>query len=90
PEGSRLPRPYPYKLLDFTESGHWFTSQEFGQPGYAQISASAPVEIRRGGENGSELGAFSALLNPIKFDSLQIKIAEYMPFGLIPIFINET
>ncbi len=90
PIGSRLPRPYPYELLAFDQSGHWFTSREFGHPGYAQISESAPEVIRRGAENGSEIGVFSALANPIKLDSLQLKVAEYMPFGLIPIFINET
>ena len=90
PNGSRLPRPYPHKLLSFTGSGHWFTSRVFGQPGYAQLSETAPEELKRGAENGSEIGAFSALNNPIKLDSLKIKVAEYMPFGLVPLYIHET
>ena len=88
PEGSRLPRPYEsHKIKD---SNHYFTSRCFGQPGYGQLSQTAPVELCRGAENGSEIGAFSALINPIKLDSLKAKVEEYMPFGLIPIFIQET
>jgi hypothetical protein len=36
------------------------------------------------------MGAFSALLNPIKLDSLRAKIDEFMPFGRIPVLINAT
>jgi hypothetical protein len=88
PQGSRLPHPYESHLI--TDSGHFFTSRHFGHPGYAQLSETAPVELRRGAESGSEIGAFSALLNPIKLDSLRAKVDEYMPFGLIPVFILET
>jgi len=89
PNKSRLPRPYESFL--FTEdTNHWFTSRRFGDPGFAQLSDTAPINIAKGAENGSEMGAFSNLLNPIKFDGLKNKIDEYMPFGLIPIFINKT
>jgi hypothetical protein len=86
---SRLPRPYESWLFP-DDTGHWFASRRFGQPAYAQLSESAPEALRRGAENGSELGAFSALLNPIKHDSLTAKVAEYMPFGLIPSFVFQT
>jgi len=88
PRGSRLPRPYQSHWI--AASGHLFTSRRFGQPGYAQLSEAAPPELLRGAENGSEIGAFSALLNPVKLDSLLAKVAEYSPFGLIPIVIPET
>jgi len=88
PEGSRLPKPYECHIIK--DSKHYFTSRQFGQPGYGQLSQTAPEEIRRGAENGSEIGAFSALINPIKLDSLRAKVEEYMPFGLVPIFILET
>ncbi len=90
PLGSRVPRAYPHSLISFAQASQWFTSLQFGHPGYCQLSAVAPLEIARGAENGSEIGAFASLLNPIKLDSLQIKVAEYMPFGLIPMFIFET
>ena len=86
---SRLPRPYESYLF-IKDTNHWFTSRRFGDPGFAQLSDTAPEILKRGAENGSEMGAFSKLLNPIKFDGLSSKIDEYMPFGLIPIFINKT
>jgi hypothetical protein len=88
PAGSRLPRAYEAHTL--TDATHIFTSRCFGQPGYGQLSQTAPLELKRGAEDGSEIGVFSSLQNPIKRDSLRIKIDEYMPFGLIPIFIEET
>lgn len=89
PSDSRLPRPYESFLFD-KDSQHWFSSRRFGHPGYGQLSDAAPEPLRRGAENGSEMGAFSSLLQPVKMDGLRTKIEEYMPFGLIPIFINET
>ncbi|MEI7898002.1 MAG: hypothetical protein WCJ26_13270, partial [bacterium] len=87
--GSRLPKPYESHLHS-GDTNHWFTSDRFGHPCFAQLTESAPVEITRGAENGSEMGAFCSLMNPVKLDSLKIKIEEYMPFGLIPIYINQT
>jgi len=89
PDISRLPHPYESFLFE-KDTNHWFTSRRFGDPGFTQLSDTAPVILKRGAENGSEMGAFSNLLNAIKSDGLQNKIDEYMPFGLIPIFINET
>ena len=86
---SRLPGPYESFLFE-TDSNHWFGSREFGQPAYAQLTETAPAALFRGGENGAEMGVFNRLLNAIKLDGLKSKIEEYMPFGLIPAFINRT
>jgi hypothetical protein len=88
PVGSRLPRPYESHVL--ADAVHVFTARDFGDPGYAQLSQSAPPELTRGAENGAEIGAFNGLLNPIKLDGLRAKVEEYLPFGLIPIFVPET
>jgi hypothetical protein len=88
PSDSRLP--HPYESHDIAGWERLFTSHRFGHPGYAQLSEAAPVELRRGAENGSEIGAYSSLLNPIKLGSLQTKVDEYLPFGLIPMYIIET
>ena len=69
---------------------HFFTSLRFGQPGFAQLSRTAPDEIARGAENRSEMGVFNSLIQPIKQDDLDIKVREFMPFGLIPQFVIET
>ena len=87
-QGSRVPHPYASYFIE--DTNHFFTSRRFGQPGYAQLSQSAPKGLLIGAENGSEIGAFSSLLNPIRFDGLRAKVDEFMPFGLIPVFIFET
>lgn len=76
-----------------------FTSDSYGNPGYAQlletvdtaiITVSPKVLISAGAENNSEMGAFSADLNPIKEQGLLTKYAEYMPLGLTPVIVHVT
>lgn len=85
---SRVPRPYESHFLANTTG--FFTSTVYGQPGYAQLSEAAPDTLRRGAENGSEIGAFSSLLHPIKADSLRAKVDEFAPFGVLPFYVFET
>ena len=85
---SRVPHPYESHFVrDFDGA---FTSRVFGQPGFAQLAESAPSFLQRGAENGSEIGAFSGLLNPIKLDCLRVKVDEFAPFGLLPFYVFET
>ena len=86
--GNRLPKPYRPAWID--KPNVLFTSTRFGDPGYLQLSQVASANIVRGGENGAEMGVFNALINPIRLDSLQAKMEEYMPFGLLPVYIFET
>jgi hypothetical protein len=87
-DGSQVPR--AYRSLTLTDTRGLFTSTRLGDPGYAQLSEIAPTTISRGGENGTEIGAFTTLLTPVKLDSLRAKVEEFLPFGLIPLFITET
>ena len=87
-EGSRTPRRYESYL--FGNFKHCFASTRFGDPGYAQLQSTAPQELQRGGEDGTEIGAFNSLVNPVKFDGLQAKLEEFCPFRLIPIYVFET
>jgi hypothetical protein len=89
PSSSKLPRPYESFLFG-KDANHWFNAKLFSSPAFAQLSDTAPLIIRTGAENGSEMGAFSALMNPIKEHGLHIKTDEYMPFGLISLFIHRT
>jgi hypothetical protein len=86
----RLPRQFESHLFAPSIARHVFVSRRFGDPGFAQLSKTAPETIVTGAENGSEIGAFSQLLNPIKRRDLERKVVEFMPFGLIPQFIFET
>jgi hypothetical protein len=88
PVKSRVP--HPYESHFFEDKNFFFTSRDFGQPGYAQLAAGAPLWALIGAENGSEIGAFSNLMNPIRMDGLRAKVDEYLPFGLIPALIFET
>jgi hypothetical protein len=86
--GSRVPRAYRSVEVDNPQS--LFTSLRFGDPGYAQLSDIVPATVARGGEDGTEMGAFHHLLNRVKLDSLAAKVAEFLPFGLIPLYTTET
>jgi hypothetical protein len=87
-DSSRLPRQYRSTWIE--KPNLLFTSTRFGDAGYMQLSEAAPASIVRGAENSAEMGAFNALINPIKYDSLRAKVEEYMPFGLLPTYIFET
>jgi hypothetical protein len=86
----RLPPQFASHVFAPALPNHFFVSQRLGDPGYAQLSETAPDTIIRGAENRSEIGAFSSLLSPIKMDDLKAKVNEFIPFGLIAQYINET
>lgn len=67
-----------------------FTALAYGQPGYAQLGLTAPVQVRTGAEDGSEMGAFSHLKQPQRETNLRIRLKEYLPFGLVPGLIFVT
>ena len=96
-EGSVIPRQYQSVMIQ--DKAPLFTSRAFGQPGFAQLLENADstilsgangATITAGAVDGSEMGAFASLKNPIKANSLLIKYQEYMPLGLNPILINVT
>jgi hypothetical protein len=95
--GSAIPRQYRSAAIE--PGAPIFTSESFGQPGYAQLTETADAaitggaagaSITSGAENGSEMGAFCADLNPVKEQGLLIKYAEYMPLGLAPVIVHVT
>jgi hypothetical protein len=85
---SRVPHPYESQVVD--ELGRLFASRVFGDFRYAQLSPAAPEAVRRGAENGNEMGAFNAEIGATKLDSLRIKVDEYMPFGRLPNFAFQN
>ena len=95
--GSAIPRPYASAVI--AAGAPIFTSESYGQPGFAQLTEAADAaitggaagaSIASGAENGSEMGAFGADLNPVKEQGLLAKYAEYMPLGLTPVIIHVT
>ena len=86
--GSRLPR--PYESHELAGASGLFLSRRFGDPPFFRLAAAAPAVVRTGAEDGSEIGAWSGLRDPIKAQGLAAKVDEYMPFGRIPAWIEET
>ncbi len=67
-----------------------FTSTAFGDPGYAQLTLNCPVAIATGGETGSELGVWASLGGARRLEHLKLRLAEYLPAGLVPVFIFQS
>lgn len=59
-----------------------FTTLTYGEPGYAQLTATCPRELAQGAENGSEMGVFNDLKNPQRANNLRVSLKEYLRFGL--------
>ena len=59
-----------------------FTSKQYGNPAYAQLSTGCAGENRTGAEDGSEMGVFSKLKQPHREANIRTALGEYLPFGL--------
>jgi len=67
-------------ILDWLKPS--FTSTQYGDPAYAQLSLSCPLQIRAGAEDGGEMGAFYFLKQPQRESNLRASMDEYLRFGL--------
>jgi hypothetical protein len=74
----------------FEVEAAFFRSLRFGDPHYAQLSLLCPDAIARGGELGTEMGAFASLGRPRRMAGLATKVDEYAPAGVIAQFLLET
>jgi hypothetical protein len=59
-----------------------FSSLQFGRPNYGQLRSSAPLQIRTGASDESEMGAFHDLFQPQRETNLRVRLEEYLRFGL--------
>lgn len=87
-EGSTRPKPYRSALIP--PGTTLFRSQRFGNPDFARLREHALPAIREGGEDGAEMGAFHSLNDAARLAGLKTKVAEYAPFGILPIYQFET
>ncbi|MFF8395690.1 hypothetical protein [Streptomyces sp. NPDC016172] len=76
PTGSRTPRRHRCP-----DTKPLFTSQRYGTPWYGLLADRCPEQIRRGADDGAELGAFHDLYRPQREDGLRARLAEYTPAG---------
>jgi hypothetical protein len=58
-----------------------FTEHSYGQPAYLQLHLHCPWQLRKGAEDGSEMGAYCHLKQPQRLKNLQIRLQEYLPFS---------
>lgn len=59
-----------------------FYSLRYGDPSYCKLVPDTSDTIRRGADDGGEMGAFHFLLAPLRETDLQVKMLEYLPVGL--------
>jgi hypothetical protein len=82
--------PHRFEAVELPANAPLFVSRAFGDPGYAYLLDSADPAVAQGAQNGSEMGAFSFLLGPIKERGLALKYAEYLPLGVTPVVVHVT
>ena len=59
-----------------------FTARRYGRPAYAQLALQCAVEVTRGADDESEMGAFHDLFQPQRAANLRTRLAEYTPAGM--------
>lgn len=81
--GGRVPQAYESHFYAPALPFGTFLSTRFGDASYCQLSEIAPDDIRTGGEDGTEIGAYNLVLDPIKRADLVAKLDEFMPINAI-------
>ena len=93
PKGSRIPAAYrsqPNKSKKGTSMSETifppphFTSNRYGEAGYAQLYRYVPREIFEGADNESEMGVFNHLYQAQNIKDLKSSLEEYVRLGLEP------
>ncbi|HET6293048.1 MAG TPA: hypothetical protein VFG33_06725, partial [Kribbella sp.] len=59
-----------------------FFALRYGHPGYCKLLATTNDRIRRGADDGGEMGVFHYLLAPLRETDLRIRMQEYLPVGM--------
>ncbi|PLX77650.1 MAG: hypothetical protein C0607_00875 [Azoarcus sp.] len=67
-----------------------FTSTRFGTPAYGQLTQGTATEIRRGADDGAEMGVWHLLQQAQREANLRLTLEEYLRFGLeaAPLFVT--
>jgi len=87
PIGAVTPPPYACVQQAVAGLQPYFVTTRYGQPGYLKLMISTDDAIRRGADDGGEMGAYHSLYAPTRESDLEIRVQEYLPvsleFGLI-------
>jgi hypothetical protein len=59
-----------------------FRSRRYGSPAYCQLHVACPREIAAGGDDDAEMGVFNHVEQHRRLANLDLRLREYLPFGL--------
>ncbi len=90
PVGAITPRRFKCVQQALASPHPLFFSHRYGDPAYLKMLTSTDDTIRRGAEDGGEMGAYHFLGSPQRENNLRIRLQEYVPVGLEFGFIYET
>ncbi|HEX7359767.1 MAG TPA: hypothetical protein VF283_04680 [Bryobacteraceae bacterium] len=82
PAGAKTPRRYQCMERAIAGPQPIFFAFRYGNPGYLKLLSSTPDVVRRGADDGGEMGAFHFVLAPLRETDLRVRMTEYMPVGL--------
>jgi hypothetical protein len=82
PEGARTPRRFECVEQALASPQPIFFALRYGRPGYLKLLASTPDVVRRGADDGGEMGSFHFVLAPLREIDLRVRMQEYLPVGL--------
>jgi hypothetical protein len=82
PEGARTPRRFECVEQALASPQPVFFAFRYGHPGYLKLLASTPDVVRKGADDGGEMGAFHFVLAPLREIDLRVRMQEYLPVGL--------
>jgi hypothetical protein len=67
-----------------------FISLRYGRPAYLKMLACTDASIRKGADDGGEMGAFHLVLAPLRETDLLARLKEFLPVGLDVGLIYQT
>ena len=82
PTDAIVPRHFKCVFQGLGEPQPLFYSLRYGDPAYCKLYSVTDDAIRRGADDGGEMGAFHFVLAPLRETDLRIRVSEYLPVGL--------
>jgi hypothetical protein len=82
PAGSIVPRQFKCVEQGQGSPQPLFYSLRYGDPAYGKLWPLTDDAIRRGADDGGEMGAFHFVLAPLRETDLRVRMQEYLPVGL--------
>ena len=82
PAGAKTPRRFQCIERRIAGPQPIFFALRYGRPGYLKLLTSTPNVVRRGADDGGEMGAYHFVLAPLRETDLKVRMEEYMPVGL--------